>query len=124
MFCFAYGYKCLLPPLMALQVAQQTLVDAGFDWSALQALGLPAGAEVIVPDCTFAATANAVIAAGGVPVLADVDPMDLANLHVQQVCEVTSPDHPDSPVGIAVLETLAIGPHAPSGFIGFDDGAR
>ena len=40
-------------------------------------------------------------------VLADVDPMDLANLHVQQVCEVTSPDHPDSPVGIAVLETLA-----------------
>ena len=57
-------------------------------------------------------------------VLADVDPMDLANLHVQQVCEVTSPDHPDSPVGIAVLETLAIGPHAPSGFVGFDDGAR
>lgn len=31
MFCFAYGYKCLLPPLMALQVAQQTLVDAGFE---------------------------------------------------------------------------------------------
>jgi perosamine synthetase len=42
---------------------------------ALQALGLPLGAEVIVPDCTFAATANAVVAAGGKPVLADVDPV-------------------------------------------------
>jgi len=42
---------------------------------ALQALGLPPGSEVIVPDCTFAATANAVVAAGGVPVLADVDPL-------------------------------------------------
>lgn len=40
---------------------------------ALQALGMPTGAEVIVPDCTFAATANAVIAAGGRAVLADVD---------------------------------------------------
>jgi len=42
---------------------------------ALQALGLPAGGEVIVPDCTFAATANAVVAAGGVPIFADVDPV-------------------------------------------------
>lgn len=41
---------------------------------ALQALGLTPGAEVIVPDLTFAATANAVVAAGGVPVLVDVDP--------------------------------------------------
>lgn len=41
---------------------------------ALQALGIPPGVEVIVPDCTFAATANAVIAAGGRPVLADIDP--------------------------------------------------
>ena len=40
---------------------------------ALQALGIPKGAEVIVPNCTFAATANAVIAAGGRVVLADVD---------------------------------------------------
>jgi perosamine synthetase len=42
---------------------------------ALQALGLPPGGEVIVPDCTFAATANAVVAAGGKPVFADVDPV-------------------------------------------------
>ena len=42
---------------------------------ALQALQLEPGAEVIVPSATFAATANAVVAAGGVPVLSDVDPV-------------------------------------------------
>ncbi|MFM7207924.1 MAG: hypothetical protein ACKO4T_14780 [Planctomycetaceae bacterium] len=31
MFCFAYGYKCLLPPLAALQVAQQVLINSGFE---------------------------------------------------------------------------------------------
>lgn len=40
---------------------------------ALQALGIEPGDEFIVPSATFAATANAVVAAGGVPVLADVD---------------------------------------------------
>lgn len=40
---------------------------------ALQALGIEPGDEFIVPSSTFAATANAVVAAGGVPVFADVD---------------------------------------------------
>jgi dTDP-4-amino-4,6-dideoxygalactose transaminase len=47
-------------------------------------LGISAGDEVIVPAMTFAATANAVIHAGGVPVFADcqkdtmnIDPADL-----------------------------------------------
>ena len=40
---------------------------------AMIAIGLKAGDEVIVPSMTFAATANAVIHAGGRPVLADVD---------------------------------------------------
>ena len=40
---------------------------------ALQSLGARAGDEFIVPASTFAATANAVVAAGGVPVFADVD---------------------------------------------------
>jgi dTDP-4-amino-4,6-dideoxygalactose transaminase len=39
----------------------------------LVAIGLEPGDEVIVPSMTFAATANAVIHAGGRPVLADVD---------------------------------------------------
>jgi dTDP-4-amino-4,6-dideoxygalactose transaminase len=40
---------------------------------AMISAGLKAGDEVIVPALTFAATANAVIHAGGRPVLADVD---------------------------------------------------
>lgn len=41
---------------------------------ALQALGVDPGAEVIVPAYTFEATASAVLFAGAVPVLADVEP--------------------------------------------------
>ncbi|VUZ29015.1 Protein [uncultured Comamonas sp.] len=39
----------------------------------LQALNLPTGAHVLVPALTFVATATAVVRAGHVPVLADVD---------------------------------------------------
>jgi dTDP-4-amino-4,6-dideoxygalactose transaminase len=38
----------------------------------LQALGIPAGARVVVPSFTFVATAQAVLYAGGVPVFAEV----------------------------------------------------
>lgn len=41
---------------------------------ALRALNVGPGDEVIVPDFTFAATANAVIYCGATPVLVDVDP--------------------------------------------------
>ncbi|HUP25317.1 MAG TPA: DegT/DnrJ/EryC1/StrS family aminotransferase [Thermoanaerobaculia bacterium] len=41
---------------------------------ALQALGVEPGGEVIVPAYTFEATASAVLFAGAVPVLADVEP--------------------------------------------------
>jgi dTDP-4-amino-4,6-dideoxygalactose transaminase len=40
---------------------------------ALLAAGLGEGDEVIVPDFTFPATANAVVNAGAIPVLADID---------------------------------------------------
>jgi len=30
-FCFAYGYKCYLAPIVALQVAQQVLINSGFE---------------------------------------------------------------------------------------------
>jgi perosamine synthetase len=41
---------------------------------ALAALGIGSGDEVIVPDLTFAASANSVIHVGATPVLVDVDP--------------------------------------------------
>lgn len=40
---------------------------------ALEALGVGAGDEVIVPDLTFAASINAVIHVGAIPVIVDVD---------------------------------------------------
>ena len=43
----------------------------------LASLGIGAGDEVIVPDVTFIATANAVTLSGATPVLADVDPLTL-----------------------------------------------
>jgi perosamine synthetase len=44
---------------------------------ALAALGIGVGDEVIVPDVTFIATANAVTMAGARPILVDVDPLTL-----------------------------------------------
>jgi len=44
---------------------------------ALAGLGVGPGDEVIIPDVTFIATANAVVLAGATPVLADVDPHTL-----------------------------------------------
>ena len=57
---------------------------------ALQALGISAGDEVIVPSLTFAATANAVIAAGGIPVFCDVDPSNWC-LNVTTLEKVVTP---------------------------------
>lgn len=46
-------------------------------YMALKALGIGEGDEVIVPDLTFIATANAVLMAGATPVLVDIDPVTL-----------------------------------------------
>jgi len=42
---------------------------------AIEALGIPAGSEIIVPSRTFLATASAVVARGCRPVFADVEPI-------------------------------------------------
>jgi dTDP-4-amino-4,6-dideoxygalactose transaminase len=54
------------------------------------ALGLQSGDEVIVPAMTFCATINAVIHAGAIPVLVDVEPVTF-NLDPEQVRRKISP---------------------------------
>lgn len=51
-------------------------------------------------------------------VLADLDPVDLHNIHVQTACRVTM----EGRSGIGLLEQLVIGDHAPSGLRGILDG--
>ena len=50
----------------------------------LKSIGIKKGDEVIIPNMTFVATANAVIHAGGTPVLTDVN-LDDMNISVDQI---------------------------------------
>jgi hypothetical protein len=52
-------------------------------------------------------------------VLADLDPMDVRHLHVQQLCRARW----GAREGLGILEQLALGPHAPSGLHGILDPA-
>src|SRR5215471_11439567 len=62
---------------------------AGLHLSCL-ALGLQPGDEVITTPLTFCATVNAIIYAGGTPVLADIDP-DTLNIDPEEICRKISP---------------------------------
>src|SRR5215203_4452591 len=55
------------------QYAQAVTSGTGALICALRALGVGLGDEVIVPAYTWIATATAVLAAGGVPIVAEVD---------------------------------------------------
>lgn len=59
-------------------------------FAALHVLDIGEGDEVIVPDLTFAATANAVILAGAKPVFADIDPETL-QITAELVAEKITP---------------------------------
>lgn len=48
------------------------------------------------------------------------DPLALENLHIQQVVKATS----GTRTGVGVLEQICIGPHLPSGFVDYFDGAK
>lgn len=53
------------------------------------------------------------------------DPLAMHHLHTQTVSRVTCQNSDGTThEGIGVLETLVIGAHAPSGFVGMDDGYR
>jgi hypothetical protein len=56
---------------------------------------------------------------GAVWKLDELDPLDMRHFHVQQLVRAEM----DGKVGVGVLEQLVIGPHEPSGFTEFFDGA-
>ena len=56
---------------------------------ALNAIGIRPGDEVIVPAYTFIATASAVVATGGIPIFADIDPATY-NIDPQSVADAIS----------------------------------
>jgi perosamine synthetase len=81
---------------------------------ALATLGLGPGDEVIIPDLTFVATANAVAYTGATPVLADVDPdtlcMDPASVEflITERTKVIMPVHLyGHPADMDALTTIA-----------------
>lgn len=81
---------------------------------AAYAIGIKPGDEVIVPAITFAATANCVIALGGKPVIADVEPDTLlidkgsVEKHItSRTKAIIAVEYAGQPCDYAALRTLA-----------------
>ena len=79
--------------LFALTLAPTVMVAMGLiqifeNYGALKAAGIGPGDKVIVPACTFLATAGAVICAGAVPVFAEIDEsLSLDPDHLEEVID-------------------------------------
>jgi perosamine synthetase len=70
-------FECEVAQLLSVKHAVATTSGTAALFLALAAVGVTAGDEVLVPDITFIATANAVSLTGARPVLVDVDPQTL-----------------------------------------------
>jgi hypothetical protein len=55
---------------------------------------------------------------------ADLDPLELSNLHIQAICTARHEGGELAADGVGIVEQLVIGPHGPSGFRQFLDGAE
>jgi perosamine synthetase len=83
--------------------------------AAVVAAGIGPGDEVIVPPMTFAASANAVVYAGGIPVFADVqadtlllDPVAAAAKVTPRTKAIVAVDYAGQPCGYAALRDLCV----------------
>ncbi|MEI8344738.1 MAG: DegT/DnrJ/EryC1/StrS family aminotransferase [Candidatus Omnitrophota bacterium] len=81
---------------------------------AMQAIGIKRGDEVIVPTMTFAATANAVIHAGGIPVFVDcekdtmnMDPCDVLRKITKRTRAIVPVHFAGRPCNMAALMGIA-----------------
>jgi len=80
---------------------------------ALRALGLRVGDEVVVPAFTFAATAEAVVLAGGVPVFADIR-ADTFTIDADSIREGLASGPDRRPVGIIPVDLFGHPAHDPA----------
>ena len=67
-------FECRMATMLGARFGVATTSGTGAIFLALAAVGVGRGDEVIVPDITFIATANAVTLAGGTPIFVDVNP--------------------------------------------------
>lgn len=81
---------------------------------AMYAIGIAPGDEVIVPAMTFAATANAVVLQGGVPIFADVNeetlllnPEQAESLITSRTKAIVAVDYAGQPCDYKTLRTIA-----------------
>ena len=70
-------FETEIAALLGAKYAVATTSGTSAIFLALKALGVGLGDEVIVPDATFIATANAVSLCGATPILVDIDPRTL-----------------------------------------------
>lgn len=82
--------------------------------AALHAIGIGPGDEVIVPAMTFAATANAVVFLGAVPVFVDsdpatllIDPMQVEHAITPRTRAIIAVDYAGQPCDYDALQTIA-----------------
>lgn len=82
--------------------------------AAMDAIGIKAGDEVIVPTITFAATANAVVFQGGIPVFADVhsgtlllDALDVEKKITKKTKAIVAVDFAGQPCDYEALYVIA-----------------
>jgi perosamine synthetase len=80
-----HAFEARIAALFGAKHAVATTSGTTAIFLALAGVGVGAGDEVIVPDVTFIATANAVRLTGATPVLVDVDPRTL-NIDVERAC--------------------------------------
>ena len=78
-----------------------------------------AGLGYLSPEWSHGTWKGELVVGGSRWTLPVEDPLALHHLHVQALCRATRGDE----IGLGVLEQLVIGPHAPSGFTAFNDGA-
>lgn len=107
-------FESAVARLLGAKYAVATTSGTTAIFLALAAHGIGLGDEVIVPDVTFIATANAVSLTGATPILVDVDPVSLTMSPESMLYAITSKTRAIIPVHVSgrsanmdIIKTIA-----------------